>query len=106
MSLECRITLNGKERWVRNVIIRGEIEDSEYAMIFLRDITEAKIESCLLYTSNDKMLDNGQISEKLHSSIQKDIITLSTFNTVVAKNGEQMDSSGEYLSLIHISSVD
>ena len=34
----CRITLNGEERWVRNVIIRGEIEDSEYAMIFLRDI--------------------------------------------------------------------
>ena len=35
LSLECRITLNGEERWVRNVIIRGEIEDSEYAMIFL-----------------------------------------------------------------------
>ena len=34
LSLECRITLNGEERWVRNVIIRGEIEDSEYAMIF------------------------------------------------------------------------
>ena len=25
LSLECRITLNGEERWVRNVIIRGEI---------------------------------------------------------------------------------
>ena len=37
LSLECRITLNGEERWVRNVIIRGEIEDSEYAMIFLRE---------------------------------------------------------------------
>jgi len=45
LALECRITLNGKERWVRNVVIRGEIEDSEYAMIFLRDITEAKVES-------------------------------------------------------------
>ena len=45
LSLECRITLNGEERWVRNVIIRGEIEDSEYAMIFLCDITEAKVES-------------------------------------------------------------
>ena len=33
-----------RERWVRNVVIRGEIEDSEYAMIFLRDITKAKIE--------------------------------------------------------------
>ena len=29
LSLECRITLNGEERWVRNVVIRGEIEDSE-----------------------------------------------------------------------------
>lgn len=37
LVLECRITLNGEERWIRNVIIRGEIEDSEYAMIFLRD---------------------------------------------------------------------
>ena len=45
LALECRITLNGEERWVRNVIIRGEIEDSEYAMIFLRDITDAKVES-------------------------------------------------------------
>ena len=45
LSLECRITLDGEERWVRNVVIRGEIEDSEYAMIFLRDITEAKVES-------------------------------------------------------------
>ena len=33
---ECRIVLNGEERWVSNVVMRGEIEDSEYAMIFLR----------------------------------------------------------------------
>ena len=24
LALECRITLNGKERWVRNVVIRGD----------------------------------------------------------------------------------
>ena len=41
------------------------------------------LEQVVLTMINDKMLDNGQISEKLHSSIQKDIITLSTFNTVV-----------------------
>ena len=41
---ECRIVLNGEERWVSNVVMRGEIEDSEYAMIFLRDITESKAE--------------------------------------------------------------
>lgn len=42
---ECRIVLNGEERWVRNVVMRGEVEDSEYAMIFLRDITESKAET-------------------------------------------------------------
>lgn len=31
---ECRIVLDGEERWVSNVVMRGEIEDSEYAMIF------------------------------------------------------------------------
>ena len=46
LDLECRITLNGEERWVRNVVIRGEIEDSEYAMIFLRDITETRSKGC------------------------------------------------------------
>ena len=55
------------------------------------------LEQVVLTMINDKLLDNGQISEKLHSSIQKDI---STFNTVVAKNGEQMDSSGEYCQRI------
>ncbi|RHO43893.1 hypothetical protein DW141_17745 [Ruminococcus sp. AM12-48] len=58
------------------------------------------LEQVVLTMINDKMLDNGQISEKLHSSIQKDIITLSTFNTVVAENGEQMDSSDEYCQRI------
>ena len=43
------------------------------------------LEQVVLTMINDKMLDNGQISEKLHSSIQKDIITLSTFNTVSRK---------------------
>ena len=58
------------------------------------------LEQVVLTMINDKMLDNGQISEKLHSSIQKDIITLSAFNTVVAENGEQMDSSDEYCQRI------
>lgn len=58
------------------------------------------LEQVVLTMINDKMFDNGQISEKLHSSIQKDIITLNTFNTVAAKNREQMDSSGEYCQRI------
>ena len=31
------------------------------------------LEQVVLTMINDKMLDNGQISEKLHSSIQKNI---------------------------------
>ena len=42
---DCRIVLNGEERWVSNVVMRGEIGDSDYAMIFLRDITESKAET-------------------------------------------------------------
>ena len=36
------------------------------------------LEQVVLTMINDKMLDNGQISEKLHSSIQKDIIQYSS----------------------------
>ena len=42
---DCRIILNGEKRWVSNVVMRGEIGDSDYAMIFLRDITESKAET-------------------------------------------------------------
>lgn len=65
LSLECRIILNGKERWVRNVIMRGEIEDSEYAMIFLRDITEAKEENIKL----QKMVSDNANKEQLIQSM-------------------------------------
>ena len=54
------------------------------------------LEQVVLTMINDKMLDHGQISEKLHSNIQKDIVTLSTSNTAIVKNGKQMDSSSEY----------
>ena len=42
---DCRIILNGEKRWVSNVVMRGEIGDSDYAMIFLRDVTESKAET-------------------------------------------------------------
>lgn len=45
LSLECCIILNGEKRWVRNVILRGESEDSSYALVFIRDITDAKREA-------------------------------------------------------------
>ena len=58
------------------------------------------LEQVVLTMINDKMLDNGQISEKMHSSIQKDIFSLITSNTAATKNGEQMDSSDEYCQRI------
>lgn len=46
ISLECRIHLDGEERWVRNVVMHGEVGvTSHYAIIFVRDITEAKREA-------------------------------------------------------------
>ena len=67
LSLECRITLDGEERWVRNVVIRGEIEDSEYAMIFLRDITEAKVESA---RHLQIAADNASMEQLIHNVIK------------------------------------
>ena len=45
LSLECCIIFNQEKRWVRNVILRGEKQQSQYAIIFLRDITDAKREA-------------------------------------------------------------
>ena len=43
LSIECRIKINGEERLVRNVVMPGEEEGvSRYAMILVRDITEAR----------------------------------------------------------------
>lgn len=45
LSLECCIILDGEKRWVRNVVLRGENKESDYAMMFIRDITDAKNEA-------------------------------------------------------------
>ena len=70
VSLKCRITLNGEERWVRNVIIRGELDvykrqrESWVSRFCISRIISAikvccssicpimdSIKGCLLYTS-------------------------------------------------------
>ena len=43
------------------------------------------LEQVVLTMINDKMLDNGQISEKLHSSIQKNIFSLIASDTADMK---------------------
>ena len=45
LSLECCIILDGEKRWVRNVILRGEAGRPQHAIIFIRDITDAKREA-------------------------------------------------------------
>ncbi len=49
VSKECSITLNGETRWVRNVVFRDDTGDTNrYAMILMRDITDAKNENARL----------------------------------------------------------
>ena len=55
------------------------------------------LEQVVLTMINDKMLDNGQISEKLHSSIQKDIFSLIASDTAGhMKREEEINSSYQY----------
>lgn len=60
ITLECRIRIKGEERLVRNVLMRGEKNDgSRYAMIFVRDITEARkeMENILELTRKNDAMD-------------------------------------------------
>ena len=62
INLECRILLNGDVRWVRNVIIRDTAMDTlRYALIFVRDITDAKREEASL----QKLADQNRIMDQL-----------------------------------------
>ena len=46
LAYECAITRNGETRWVRNVVMPGERGDaSNYAIAFIRDITDARNEA-------------------------------------------------------------
>lgn len=45
LNLECQIILDDEIRWVRNVILPGDREESHYAIIFIRDITDSKREA-------------------------------------------------------------
>ena len=67
ISHECRIMLDGEEHWVRNVVMRGEEEDSQYAMIFIRDITEAKKEA----ERRNQMLERNDAMEHLIHSMSR-----------------------------------
>ena len=65
LSLECQITMEGERRWIRNVIMRGELEGTQYAIIFLRDITEAKMEE----VKSHQMMESNAAMEHLIGSM-------------------------------------
>lgn len=64
LSMECRVVIDGQERWLRNVVMRGEEVDSQYAMVFLRDITEAKEEA---RRRSDMLQRNDAMEHLIHS---------------------------------------
>ena len=45
LGLECEIMLKGERRWVLNVMVPGKLEGIRYAMVFLRDITDIKLQN-------------------------------------------------------------
>lgn len=45
INLESCIFINGQKHWVRNVILQGNMEDTDNVIVFLRDITDAKREA-------------------------------------------------------------
>ena len=67
ISLECPILLEGEIRWLRNVIMPGELMGSQYAMSFLRDITEAKNEA---ETHRQMAEANESMEQLIHSMVR------------------------------------
>ena len=60
LSFECRLRLNGEERWVRNVVMPGETTgDPRYAIVFIRDITDSKKEAAQIaaLTQQNRAMD-------------------------------------------------
>ena len=60
LSYECRLQWNGEEHWVRNVVMPGESgRSTRYAIVFIRDITDAKNEAARIaaLTQQTRSLD-------------------------------------------------
>lgn len=57
VSLECEIVIDDKKRWVRNTVIRDK--NPQYAIVFIRDITQAKQEAQAVQTitNENKAMD-------------------------------------------------
>lgn len=64
ISLECCISIKGKYRWVRNVIMRDGTQTSNCVMIFLHDITEVIAER---ENRNKIQTANKSLEQMIHS---------------------------------------
>ena len=53
-------------------------------------------EQTMLTMINDKMLNNGQISQDMHGSIQKDIMSMVSTSASMKSNGQVNSSFSEY----------
>ena len=60
-----------------------------------KGVNRMTFEQTMLTMINDKMLNNGQISQDMHSSIQKDIVSMASTSTPMKSNG-QVSSFSEY----------
>ena len=66
ITLDCRIRVNGKERWVRNVVMPGyRKDDNLYAVVIVRDITDIKNDEALMKGVNRK----NEILDQLFAGI-------------------------------------
>ena len=53
-------------------------------------------EQTMLTMINDKMLNNGQISQDMHGSIQKDIMSMVSTSAPMKSNGQVNSFFSEY----------
>ena len=64
MALDCEIVVDGKKRWIHNEIMCGESDRNLYAMVFLRDATDARNEE---EKRRQLLEDNEALEHLVHS---------------------------------------
>ena len=61
-----------------------------------KGVNRMTFEQTMLTMINDKMLNNGQISQDMHSSIQKDILSMVSTSASMKSNSQLNSSFSEY----------
>ena len=104
--VEFQVELEGRERWLRNVVLHGDTRPEpvpRYAIFFLRDITDVKLGAL----ERDRMLKKNQDMQRLLSGLVKQV---ERFGMVDLKTGHyefggnsgenQYTPSGPYTRLV------